>query len=187
MEFDGVISKESGFMGRVGNSESKMLYINELLGGDYSGEYYTVRVYGASRSCNLAPTFCSSLVWKTSAQKAMDYESILNNVLVISSTSNITSTQISWENDTVAVFQNGGSLTLSVPQTDFYRVVFDISGESSGSGGASELCILFSGVSTMNSIPLRSDMVFHSGSISGSCSPSEGTIGIRIMSSSSHS
>ena len=187
MELDGVIRTEGGFIGRVGNSQSQTLDINDLLGEGYSGEYYTVRVYGASRSCNLSPTFCSSLVWKTSAQKAFDYESALNNVLVISSTGDITSTQVSWENSTVAIFQNGGSYTVTVPQTDFYRVAFDVLGDSSGSGSTSELCIFFNGVRTMNSIPLRSDMTFQDGSISGSCSPFEGSIGIRIMPSSSYS
>lgn len=170
---------------RVGNSESRTLYVNELLGGSYSGEYYTVRVYGASRSCNLASGFCSQLVWKTSAQKALDYESVLNHMLVISPERITSATHVIWEsNNTVAIFENGGHFTMAVPQTDFYRISFDISGDHNDSESLSELCISISGVSQMNFVPLRSDMVYSSGLISSSCSPPLNSVSIRFLSSS---
>lgn len=167
---------------RVGNSESKTLQINELLGESYSAEYYTVRVYGASRSCNLASSFCSNFIWKTSAQKALDYESTLNNVLTISSDSITTSSQVNWEDDSIAVFQYGGFFTVSVPQTDFYRVSFDILVDDGESSSSAELCLLLNGVNTMSSIPLRSDMAMKSGWISDSCSSPQGNASIRLLS-----
>ena len=165
----------------VGVKESRTVWINELLQSQ-SVDYYTLRVYGASRSCSISPSLRSSLVWQTSAQKAVDFETVLNHDVEVTSQTAATNDQVLWESESVARLQYSGFVSLSLDSLDFYRIAFNIQSSSSARSDTFPFfCVLVKGVAGMSSIPLRAGMVMNNAWTNNVCSIEEGRIGFVVL------
>lgn len=109
---------------------------------DLSGDYYSLHVFAASRSCMTNASLFSSFYWVTSSPAAPALEDSINHQVLLTPEST-ESTGVVWENGT-ALLHMQSFIRLYHPQALFYRVEAELQIESISID--SYLCLVVHGV-----------------------------------------
>lgn len=118
---------------------------------DLSGDYYSLHVFAASRSCMTNASLFSSFHWVTSSPAAPALEDLINHQVLLTPEST-ESTAVVWENGT-ALLRMQSFILLRHPQALFYRVEAELQMEAFSID--SYLCLVVHGVKATRPSALR--------------------------------